>query len=171
MKTLIFILLFFISFNSLPQSISDCLYKKINHYRKTLGLNELYVDERAKVFNDQQLKYMIETSTVPLDHSQKIKTKYPKTFNTFLDRVNYVYKNKYEYVGENLVSLLYEGSDEYIANKIFNLWINSPTHKEIILSYEPEGFYINFGISTKLKTPTTEITGVKIIYCVLTTYK
>lgn len=171
MKNLIFVLLFFISFNGFCQSINDYLYQKINHYRKSLGLNELFVDQRAKVFNTQQLNYMIQTSTVPMDHSQKIKTKYPKTFNTFLDRVNYVYKNKYEYVGENLVSLLYEGSDEYIADKIFNLWINSPTHKEIILSYEPEGFYINFGVSTKLKTPTTEITGVNIIYCVLTTYK
>lgn len=172
MKTflLTFVLFFFVTIG-LSQSINDHLYKKINDYRKSLGVHELFVDNRAKVFNDQQLNYMIQTSTVPLDHTQKIKTKYPKTFNTFVDRVNYIYKDDYEFVGENLISIFYEGNDEEIAEKIFNLWLASPSHNLGMISKKPVGFYINYRVSNKLITPSTEIDGAKILYCVLTTYK
>ena len=172
MKTFLlnFIFFFFVSIG-LSQSINECLYKKINNYRKSLGVPELFVDDRAKIFNDQQLNYMIQTSTVPLDHTQKIKTKYPKTFNTFVDRVNYIYKDNYEFVGENLVSTFYEGSEEEISEKIFKVWLNSPSHNLGMISEKPVGFYINYAVSNKLITPSMEIDGAKIIYCVLTTYK
>lgn len=171
MKNLIFVLFIFSSLLTLAQNISELLYVKINKYRKDHNLNELVVSDKAKVANTQQLNYMVKTSTVPLDHSQKIKTIFPKTFSTFTERMDYVYQNDYYYVGENLIAFFYEGSDERIAEKIFTSWVNSYSHNEVLLSNKPTGFYINYQITTKLITPTTEFEGAKIIYCVLTTYK
>ena len=95
MKTLIIFI--FVSFIGFGQSINDLIIQKVNKYRIQNHLKPLVVSDSARLLNTQQLTYMVETSTVPLDHTQKLKTSYQKTFNTFTDRVNYVYKFKYKY--------------------------------------------------------------------------
>ena len=96
MKTLIFFV--FISFIGFGQSINTLLVQKINRYRIQNHLKPLVVSDSAKLLNNQQLNYMVETSTIPLDHTQQLKTSYPNTFITFNDRANYVYNYNFIYL-------------------------------------------------------------------------
>jgi hypothetical protein len=171
MKTIFLILsLLFVTFVN-SQTINDLLYIKINKYRKENNEKELIVCNEAKIANTQQLDYMISTSTVPLDHTQKIQTNNDKTFKSFDERIEYIYGDNYEYVGENLIGLYYDETKTEMADKIFTLWKNSPGHNVVMLSDEPECFYINSEISNKIIVNDFEYLGDKIIYCVLTTFK
>ena len=114
---------------------------------------------------------MVETSTVPLDHTQKIKTTYPKTFNTFNDRVNYVYRYNFVYLGENLYGGVYEGTTEQVAETIFRAWVNSPLHNKLMLDPFPSGMYINYQITNKMIVDGVTYICCDFIYCVLTVYK
>ena len=154
MKTLIFFI--FVSFVGFTQSINTLLFKKINNYRVENNLNPLVLSEEAKLLNSQQLDYMVETSTVPLDHTQKLKTSYPKTFNTFNDRVNYVYN---------------EGTPEQVAETIFKAWVNSPSHNKLMLNPLPSGMYVNYQITHRMIVDGVTYMCCDIIYCVLTIYK
>lgn len=167
---LLFIFLF-ISFFSFGQSINQLIIQKVNMYRTQNNLPTLVVSSDAKLLNDQQLEYMVKTSTVPLDHTQKIKTSYPKTFNTFNDRVNYVYKYKFIYLGENLYGGVYEGTPEQVAETIFKAWVNSPLHNKLMLSPFPIGMYINYQITNKMIVDGITYECCDFIYCVLTVYK
>jgi uncharacterized protein YkwD len=170
-RILILSVLLFVYFFSYTQDINKLLYKKINDYRKSNNLPELTVCDQAKIGNTQQLNYMVETSTVPLDHTQKIETSYGETFNSFEDRINSIYGKNYNYVGENLIGLCYDETNDKITNKILTLWENSPGHNEILLSEEPKCFYINYKITNKIIVNQVEYINNKIIYCVLTTFK
>ena len=169
MKTLIFFI--FVSFVGFTQSINTLLFQKINNYRTENNLNPLVLSEDAKLLNSQQLDYMVETSTVPLDHTQKLKTSYPKTFNTFNDRVNYVYNYNFVYLGENLYGGVYEGSPEQVAETIFRSWVNSPSHNKLMLNPSPSGMYVNYQITHRMIVDGVTYVCCDIIYCVLTTYK
>ena len=171
MKNIIVLITIFVTSFSFTPNINDLLYQKINNYRLQNGLSPLVVSQNAKIVNDQQLKYMIETSTVPLDHSQLIETKYGHTFSTFQERIDYVYKKPYLYVGENLVGMQYKNLDESVAEKIFQLWVESPKHNEIMLSTEPTGFFINYKVSNQMIIGNSVFDNIKVIYCVLTTFK
>lgn len=167
---LLFIFLF-ISFFSFGQSIDQLIIHKVNNYRTQNNLPTLVVSSDAKLLNDQQLDYMVQTSTVPLDHTQKIKTSYPKTFNTFNDRVNYVYKYNFVYLGENLYGGVYEGTPEQVAETIFSAWVNSPLHNKLMLDPTPSSLYINYQITNKMIVDGTTYECCDFIYCVLTVYK
>ena len=169
MKTLIFFI--FVSFIGFSQSINTLLVKKINKYRIQNHLKPLVVSDSAKILNDQQLNYMVETSTIPLDHTQKLKTSYPKTFNTFNDRVNYVYKYNFVYLGETLYGGVYEGTPEQVAETIFRAWVNSPLHNKLMLDPFPNGMYINYQITNKMIVDGITYECCDFIYCVLTVYK
>lgn len=169
MKTLIFFI--FVSFIGFSQSINTLLVQKINKYRIQNHLKPLVVSDSAKALNDQQLGYMVETSTIPLDHTQKLKTSYPKTFNTFNDRVNYVYKYNFVYLGENLYGGVYEGTPEQVAETIFRAWVNSPLHNKLMLDPFPIGMYINYQITNKMIVDGVTYVCCDFIYCVLTVYK
>ncbi len=169
MKTLIFFI--FVSFIGFSQSINTLLVQKINKYRIQNHLKPLVVSDNAKILNDQQLNYMVETSTIPLDHTQKLKTSYPKTFNTFNDRVNYVYKYNFVYLGENLYGGVYEGTPEQVAETIFRAWVNSPLHNKLMLDPFPNGMYINYQITNKMIVDGITYECCDFIYCVLTVYK
>lgn len=169
MKTLIFFI--FVSFIGFSQSINTLLVQKINKYRIQNHLKPLVVSDSAKILNDQQLNYMVETSTIPLDHTQKLKTSYPKTFNTFNDRVNYVYKYNFVYLGENLYGGVYEGTPEQVAETIFRAWVNSPLHNKLMLDPFPSGMYINYQITNKMIVDGVTYECCDFIYCVLTVYK
>jgi len=171
MKNIIVLITIFVTSFSFTPNINDLLYQKINNYRLQNGLSPLVVSQNAKIVNDQQLKYMIETSTVPLDHSQLIETKYGHTFSTFQERINYVYNDSYIYFGENLIGMVYENTPEFIAEQIFQLWVQSPSHNELMLSVQPTGFFINYKISNKIIVDGILYDKYKIIYCVLTTMK
>jgi hypothetical protein len=59
---------------------------------------------------------MVETSTVPLDHTQTLKSSFGRTFNSFDDRVNFVLTEPYEYVGENLIGIVYDNTNEPVVH-------------------------------------------------------
>ncbi len=167
---LLFIFLF-ISFLSLGQSINQLITQKVNKYRSQNNLSPLIVSKNAKLLNDQQLGYMVQTSTVPLDHTQKLKTNYPKTFNTFDDRVNYVYNHNFVYLGENLYGGVYDDTPEQVAESIFRAWVNSPTHNKVLLDPNPTSIYVNFEITQKMIVDNITYDCCDFIYCVLTVYK
>lgn len=124
MKLFKFILVFgLIPIVSFSQNINELLYLKINNYRKELGLKKLVIENKAKIANDQQLKYMVETSTVPLDHTQTLKSSYGRTFNSFDDRVDFVLTEPYEYIGENLIGIVYDNTN--LSSIINNLIVNN----------------------------------------------
>ena len=169
MKTLI--LFIFISFVGFTQSLNTLIIQKVNKYRIQNHLKPLVVSDNAKLLNTQQLAYMVETSTVPLDHTQTLKTSYQKTFNTFTDRVNYVYKNGYNFVGENLYGAVYQGTPEQVSSEIFNAWVNSPTHNELLLSPNPTGIYVDCKITQRMVINDVVYYCCDFIFCVLTMYK
>jgi len=171
MKTILFIIFFITTIISFSQTINDLLYVKINKYRKENGVNELTICDKAKIANTQQLNYMVITSTVPIDHTQKIQTNFGKTFNSFDERIEFIYGLQYEYVGENLIGLEYEGTKNIMSEKIITLWKNSPGHNEVLLSDEPVCFYINSKISNKIIINGYEHLSNVFIYVVLTTFK
>jgi uncharacterized protein YkwD len=129
------------------------------------------VSDSAKISNQQQLNYMVETYTVPLDHTQKIKTSYPATFNTYSERINYIHKYDYNYVGENLYGAVYKGTPEEVSTEIFNAWVNSPRHNELLLDSNPTGIYVDYRITDKMIVDGVTYICCDIIYCVLTVYK
>ena len=171
MKSILFIItLFVINFVN-SQTINDLLYVKINKYRKENNEKELVVCDKAKIANTQQLEYMLTTSTVPLDHTQKTQTSYKKTFNTFDERIEFIYGDGYKYVGENLIGLYYDKTKNEMADEILTLWKNSPGHNEVLLSDEPVCFYINSKVSNKMIVNGFEYLSDGFIYCVLTTFR
>jgi uncharacterized protein YkwD len=169
MKTLI--LFIFISFVGFTQSLSTLIIQKVNKYRVQNHLKPLVVSDSVKLFNCQQLNYMVETSTVPLDHTQKIKTSYPKTFNTFTERINYIHKYGYNFVGENLYGGVYEGTENQMAEIIFRAWVNSPPHNQLLLEPNPTGIYVDYRITDKMIVNGITYDCCNFIYCVLTVYK
>lgn len=169
MKTLI--LFIFISFVGFAQSLNTSIIQKVNKYRVQNHLKPLVVSDSAKLLNVQELNYMVETSTVPLDHTQKLKTSFTQTFNSFTSRVNYVYKSQYKYVGENLYGAVYEGTEDMVAETIFKAWVNSPLHNELLLDPNPTGIYVDYRITNKMIVNGITYDCCDFVYCVLTVYK
>jgi uncharacterized protein YkwD len=161
-------LFIFISFIGFSQSLNTLIIQKVNRYRVQNHLKPLVVSDSAKILNVQQLNYMVETSTVPLDHTQKIKTVYPKTFNDFKDRVNYIYNNQYKYIGENLYGSVYEGDNDEVAETIFKSWVNSPSHNKLLLDPYFTGIFVNYVIDDEFIIGNNVYTGDNYIFCVLT---
>ncbi len=163
----IFLFLFF-SFFTFGQSINDLIIQKVNKYRVQNKLVPYKVNEKAKPLNEQQLSYMSSTNTVPLDHSQKIKTSYPKTFNNFDERVNYVNRTGFNFFGENLYGAVYQGTVEQVASEIFNAWVNSPSHNKLLLDPYFTGIFVNYVIDDEFIIGSNVYTGDNYIFCVLT---
>jgi uncharacterized protein YkwD len=164
-------LFIFISFIGFSQSLNTLIIQKVNRYRVQNHLKPLVVSDSAKILNVQQLNYMVETSTVPLDHTQKIKTSYPKTFNTFTERINYIHKHGYNFVGENLYGAVYQGIPEQVSSEIFNAWVNSPTHNALLLDPNPTGIYVDCKITQRMVINDVVYSCCDFVYCVLTVYK
>lgn len=167
---ILFLFLFFFSF-SFSQKVNDLIIKKINNYRKENGLLSLVYAPEAKLANDQMLNYIIETSTVPLDHSQRIPTSFAQTFETFIDRITYLYQYNYTYIGENLCSFDDLKTDEERANKVLLLWKNSPKHNALMLSPKYDGFCVGSKTSDKIIIDGITYDDSPTFYCVLTVYK
>ena len=170
MKSLLIIFLFIFSF-SFGQKVNDLIIKKINLYRKQNGLSELKYTPDAELANKQMLNYMVETSTLPLDHSQKISSSFPQTFETFIERITYLYEYNYTYIGENLCSFNDLKTDEERANKVLELWKNSPKHNSLMLSPKYDGFCVGSKTSDKIIIDGVTYTDSPTFYCVLTVYK
>jgi len=170
MKILLITFLFIFSF-SFGQKVNELIIKKINLYRKQNGIPELVYESKAKLANDQMLNYMIETSTLPLDHSQRITSSFPTTFETFIDRITYLYQYNYTYIGENLCSFRDLKTDEERANKVLELWKNSPKHNELMLNPKYDGLCVGSKTSNKIIINGVTYDDGQIFYCVLTVYK
>lgn len=170
MKILLISFLFIFSF-SFSQKVNELIIKKINIYRKQNGVPELVYEPKAKLANDQMLNYMIETSTLPMDHSQKIVSSFPTTFETFIDRITYLYGYNYTYIGENLCSFNDLRTDEERANKVLELWKNSPKHNSLMLNPKYDGFCVGSKTSDKIIIDGVTYTDSPTFYCVLTVYK
>lgn len=168
MKTTI-LFLFFFSFG-LAQTLNELVIKKINNYRGEYGLPSLVYSPEAKLANDQMLNYMLETSTLPLDHSQKIPTSFPVTFQTFQERYKYLYNDERVSLGENLCSFIDLKTNEERANMIINLWKNSPSHNALMLSLNYVGICVGNGTTNKTII-NDMVYNNKTRYCVLTLYK
>ena len=171
MKILSLTLFLFIFSFSFGQKVNELILKKINIYRKQNGIPELTYSPQAELANRQMLNYMVETSTVPLDHTQKIQSKFPKTFDTFIDRIAYLYQYNYNYVGENLCSFVDLKTDEERSNKVLELWKNSPKHNALMLSTNYDGVCVGSGISDKIIVDGIAYTNDDVFYCVLNVYK
>jgi uncharacterized protein YkwD len=170
MKILLITFLFIFSF-SFGQKVNELIIKKINLYRKQNGIPELVYESKAKLANDQMLNYMIETSTLPLDHSQRITSSFPTTFQTFIERITYLYQYNYTYIGENLCSFIDLKTDEEKANKVLELWKNSPKHNELMLNPKYDGLCVGSKTSNKIIIDGVTYDDDRIFYCVLTVYK
>ena len=171
MKTIFFLLvLFFVVQKNISQTKLDSLVMvEVNLYRSSKGLGILTVNKVLKPLVDQHLKYMVETTTVPLDHSQLLTTKYPKKFKNFTERCDYILKKDFIYVGELCVATLVDGDLEYMAKKIVRLWISSPTHHEALLKGYIQGFYVKTSKSNKLTVNGSSVFEGDYIYCTLNT--
>ena len=152
------------------QTLNQRVMKKINEYRASYGITTLAYEPKAKKTNVQMLKYMIETSTIPLDHSQRLPTSFPKTFETFTDRVNYVNDSTYICIGENLCIFVDLKTDEERAEYIVELWKNSPPHNALLLSLRYTGMYVGNQLSNQIIIDDSYYYG-SIRYVVLTLYK
>jgi len=151
------------------QTLNERVMKKINEYRTSFGISPLVYEPKAKKANEQMLNYKIETSTMPMDHSQRIPTSYPQTFETFADRIYYLYEYNYNYIGENLCTFGDLSTDEERANMIMTLWKNSIPHNELLLSLRYTGFYVDTRVSNTLIINGKTLGG-PTRYVVLTTY-
>lgn len=170
MKTLFFILFLFLSVFSFSQTKLDSLILvEVNNYRLKNNLSQLVIDKRLKPLVVQHLKYMVETNTLPLDHSQKLNTKYQKKFNNFTERCDYILKEDYTYVGEVCVVAIEESDLNNMAKKIVTLWINSPSHNEALLKSYIEGVYVNTSKSNMYITNNGDVFKDSYIYCTLNT--
>ena len=170
MKSLLILFLFFFSFG-LTQTLNELVIKKINNYRKEYGLPSLVYAPEAKLANDQMLNYMTQTCTVPLDHSQRIPTSFPVTFETFQERYEYLYKNtSCIALGENICSFVDLKTDEERANKIIDLWKNSQSHNALLLTLRFTGICVSNKTTNKIIVDGITFND-KIRYCVLTVYK
>jgi len=170
MKTLL-IFIFFIFFQGFGQNVNDLIIKKVNQYRKENNLTPLKYSSEAKLANNQMLNYMIETSTMPLDHSQRISTSFGKTFDNFADRITYLYEYNYEYIGENLCTFDDKKTDEERANKVLEIWKKSPAHNALLLSVKYDGVCVGSKISNTIFYGNLYYENKPTFYCVLTMYK
>ncbi len=152
------------------QTLNQRVMKKINEYRASYGITPLAYEPKAKKINDQMLNYMIETSTIPLDHSQRLPTSFPKTFETFTDRVNYLYDTNYICIGENLCTFVDLKTDEERAEYIVALWKNSAPHNALLLSLRYTGMYVGNRLSNQIILDGTHFYNY-IRYVVLNVYK
>ena len=170
MKTLS-IFIFFLFFHGFGQTVNDLIIKKVNQYRKEYNLTPLKYSSEAKLANSQMLTYMIETSTMPLDHSQKIPSSFGKTFDNFSDRITYLYGYDYEYIGENLCTFDDKKTDEERANKVLEIWKKSPAHNALLLSLKYDGVCVGSKISNTIYYGNLYYENTPTFYCVLTMYK
>ena len=152
------------------QTLNQRVMNKINEYRASYGITPFAFEPKAKKANDQMLNYMIETSTVPLDHTQRIPSSFPKTFESFDDRVNYIYDKKFICIGENICSFADLKTDEERAEKIVTLWKNSVSHNALLLSLRFTGMYVGNQLSNQLIVDNFYFYE-PIRYVVLTVYK
>jgi uncharacterized protein YkwD len=142
---------------------------EVNNYRVKNNLSLLVIDKRLKPLVTQHLNYMVESHTLPLDHSQKLNTKYPKKFNDFTERCDYILKEDYTYVGEVCVVAIEESDLNILAKKIVTLWINSPSHNEALLKSYIKGAYVKTSKSNMYVTNNGDVFKDKYIYCTLNT--
>jgi len=170
MKTIL-IFIFFIFFHSFGQTVNDLIIKKINQYRKEYGLTPLKYSAEAKLANTQMLTYMVETSTMPFDHSQKLQSSFGQTFDNFTDRITYLYGYNYNYIGENLCTFDDKKTDEERANRVLEIWKNSPSHNALLLDTKYDGVCVGSKISNTIYYGDVFYQNNPTFYCVLTMYK
>lgn len=170
MKT-ISIFIFFIFFHSFGQTVNDLIIKKINQYRKEYGLTPLKYSSEAKLANTQMLTYMVETFTMPFDHSQKLQSSFGQTFDNFTDRITYLYGYNYNYIGENLCTFDDKKTDEERANRVLEIWKNSPSHNELLLDTKYDGVCVGSKVSNTIYYGNVLYRNNPTFYCVLTMYK
>jgi uncharacterized protein YkwD len=165
------IFLFFIFFHSFGQTVNDLIIKKVNQYRKEYGLSPLKYSPQAKLANSQMLTYMVETSTMPFDHSQKLQSSFGKTFDNFTDRIVYLYGNNFNYIGENLCTFDDKKTDEERANRVLEIWKNSLPHNALLLSLKYDGVCVGSKVSNTIYYGDVFYQNNPTFYCVLTMYK
>ena len=165
------LLIFFIgAIDSYAQTKLDSLIVvKVNEYRIQKGLGILLWENCLKPLTNQHLNYMVTTRTVPLDHSQTQKTKYGRTFKDYNERVEYILKEEYIYVGEVCLAAQREGLDwDSLAGKLVDLWKNSPSHNECLLKEYIKGVYVVHKFANTLNTSVGTFKD-DYVYCVLNT--
>lgn len=152
------------------QTVLDSLIvEKVNAYRIENGLIPLKWDNCLKTFSNQHLNYMVVTRTVPLDHCQRIKTKYIKRFENFDDRVKFIMKDNWTFVGEVCLAIPVDNADiDCLAEKIVEGWKRSPSHNLGLLKDRPEGVYVAHQFANSLNTKVGTFHN-DYVYCVLNT--
>ncbi|MFM7684239.1 MAG: CAP domain-containing protein [Bacteroidota bacterium] len=170
MKISLLLLLFFGAIDSYAQTKLDSLIViKVNEYRSQKGLGNLIWENCLKPLTNQHLNYMVTTRTVPLDHSQTQKTKFGRTFKDFNERVEYILKEEYIYVGEVCLAAQKEGLDlDSLAGKLVDIWKNSPSHNEGLLKSYVNGVYVVHKYANSLNTNVGTFHN-DYVYCVLNT--
>lgn len=166
----VFLLLLSFSF-VYGQTVNDLIIKKVNLYREQFGIQKLKYAPEAELANQQMLNYMIETSTMPTDHSQKIQSSFGKTFDNFVDRITYLYGYNYIYIGENLCTFDDKKTDEERANRVLEIWKSSPPHNSLLLDTKYDGICVGSKISNTVYYGSTFYQNNPTFYCVLTMYR
>ena len=142
MKKLLLILLTFISQLVLSQSVLDSLVLvKINEFRGSQNLPQLKLDTQIRQLS-------LDHSTTLLDDS-------------LISHSNFESKLPNDFIGENIshcnMNVRNRNFDPVVvAEKIVNLWINSPGHRQVLLGLN----YSKAGCATVMKRKPTGILNV-----------
>ena len=156
MKYVIIIIFLFSSLKVVSQtSLDSLLFEKINNYRITNGLNEIFWDSNVYNASNHHSKYLkilnADSLKTIISHSEKIDVNNFDELLSVYDRFDKYIGKKYKYISENIASTLKKENFpiDNLVDIIFNQWKMSIKHNEILLNP-----YMKFGacsiiISTK----------------------
>ena len=107
-------------------SLDHLLFEKCNNYRSANGLKRWAWSGKAFEAAEHHTNYQVKSGT--MGHDENTRTPSPTS------RLDY-YGIDWVYSGENCAVVCASGySEEYIANRIFQLWRESPTHNDVLLN-------------------------------------
>ncbi len=116
---------------------------KIDDFRQSKGLNILVNDSILFIAAQDHAQYLDGEKTIT--HYQKIASKKtPQNRADFYGAINYQ-------VGENIVEVSLDGSEENIAQQMVTAWLNSPGHYANIVTadYDLTGLAIHYNSKKK----------------------
>jgi len=161
----IFLIPFFlvVSLTLISQTSLDyLLFEKCNNYRTSNGLKRWVWSDKAFEPAEHHTNYQVKTGK--MGHDENTITPRPTS------RLDY-YDIDWVYSGENCAVVCASGySEEYIANRIFQLWRESPTHNDVLLN--PDGANVGAISCKKGNKYSWDDSGkYKWVFCTLTVYK
>ena len=107
-------------------SLDHLLFEKCNSYRSSEGLKKWVWSGEAFEPAELHTDYQVKTETI--GHRENSKTPNPTSRLDF-------YGINWFYSGENCAVVLSTGySEEYIANRILQLWKETPEHNDLLLN-------------------------------------